>query len=224
MSGSTSAVRSHGSPCVGRSAGPSFSADLDRRMLSPEGMPGEESLDLSNTGDDVAADRIARYQAGFTWLRDSAFVSIAAVRGHAIGAGFQLALACDIRIAAEDAQFCMFEPALGLVPDLTGTQLLLDAVGYSRALEMCATARRVGAAEAERIGLVNLVVSGDQLDTATSDLVAALTATHRDAVSQTKSLLLGARDRSFDEARRAEREAQVQRRRALTGAIPAQAT
>jgi enoyl-CoA hydratase/carnithine racemase len=204
--------------------GPSFSAGLDRRILTPEGVPGEESFDLAGISDAEAADRVGRYQEGFTWLRDSAFISIAAVRGHAIGAGFQLALACDIRIAADDAQFTMFEPALGLVPDLTGTQLLLDAVGYARAIEICATARRVGATEAERIGLVNLVVPGEELETATNDLVAALSATNRDAVSATKQLLLDARDRGFDEQRRAEREAQVRRLRALLGAVvPAQA-
>jgi enoyl-CoA hydratase/carnithine racemase len=205
--------------------GPSFSAGLDRRILTPEGVPGEESFDLAGVSDEAAAERVGRYQEGFTWLRDPAFISIAAVRGHAIGAGFQLALACDLRIAADDAQFTMFEPALGLVPDLTGTQLLLDAVGYGRAVEICATARRVGAAEAERIGLVNVVVPGDELETATNDLVAALSATNRDAVSATKRLLLEARDRSFDDQRRAEREAQVQRLRALlSAAVPAQAT
>ncbi len=195
--------------------GSSFSAGLDRRMLSPEGVPGEPSLDLGSASDAEAADRIDTYQQGFTWLRDPAFVSVAAVQGHAIGAGFQLALHCDIRIAAEDVQFCMFEPALGLVPDLGGTQLLVDAIGYAKAVEICATARRVGAAEAERIGLANLVVPGDQLPAAVDDLVAALLSTNVDATRETKRLLLGARDRSYDEQRRAEREAQVQRLRAL---------
>lgn len=200
---------------VVRGDGPSFSAGLDRRMLSPEGIPGEPSLDLGSVDDAAAADRIDSFQQGFTWLRDPAFVSVAAVQGHAIGAGFQLALHCDIRVVAEDAQFSMFEPALGLVPDLGGTQLLVDAVGYSRALEMCATARRVGAAEAERVGLANLVVPGEQLDAAVNDLVQALASTNHEAVSETKRLLLGARGRSYDDQRRAEREAQVQRLRAL---------
>lgn len=194
--------------------GSSFSAGLDRRMLTPEGVPGEGQIDTG--GDDaVAADGIATYQAGFTWLRDPAFISVAAVQGHAIGAGFQLALHCDIRIAADDAQFTMFEPALGLVPDLGGTQLLLDAIGYAKAIEICATARRFSAAEAERSGLVNLVVGGDQLDGAVTDLVAALLTTNREAVVETKRLLLGARNRDYDDQRRAEREIQVQRLRAL---------
>jgi enoyl-CoA hydratase/carnithine racemase len=203
-----------------RGDGPSFSAGLDRRMLTPEGVPGEGKLDLAGS-DAEAADVIAGYQSGFTWLRDPAFISIAAVQGHAIGAGFQLALHCDIRVAADDAQFSMFETALGMVPDLGGTQLLIDAVGYPKAIEICATARRVGAGEAERSGLVNLAVAGDQLDVAVDDLIAALSATNRDAVTETKRLLLGARDRSYDDQRRAEREAQVQRLRALLALAPA---
>jgi enoyl-CoA hydratase/carnithine racemase len=201
--------------------GSSFSAGLDRRLLSPEGVAGED-FDLQARNDGEAADLIGVFQQGFTWLRDPGFVSIAAVQGHAIGAGFQLALGCDIRIAADDAQFSMFEPALGLVPDLAGTALLLDAVGYARALEICATARRVGAVEAERIGLVNMTVPAGDLGAAVDDLIAALSATNRDAVAATKQLLLDARDRDYDAQRRAEREAQVQRLRALLGAIPAQ--
>ena len=202
-----------------RGEGSSFSAGLDRRMLSTEGVPGEPSLDLGARSDGEAADGIDVYQQGFTWLRNPAFISVAAVQGHAIGAGFQLALHCDIRIAADDAQFCMFEPALGLVPDLGGTQLLLDAIGYAKAIEICATARRVGAAEAERSGLVNLTVSLDQLGGAVDDLVTALLSTNRDATTETKRLLLGARNRDYDAQRLAEREAQVQRLRALLAPV-----
>jgi enoyl-CoA hydratase/carnithine racemase len=114
----------------------------------------------------------------------------------------------------------MFEPALGLVPDLGGTQLLLDAIGYAKALEICATARRFGASEAERSGLVNLVVAADQLDAAVDDLIAALLSTNHRAVIETKRLLLGARNRDYDDQRRAERDAQVQRLRALLALAP----
>jgi enoyl-CoA hydratase/carnithine racemase len=198
--------------------GSSFSAGIDRRMFTPEGVPGEGSLgDVTSRSDAQAADVIASYQAGFSWLRRPQFVSVASVRGHAVGGGFQLALACDLRVAAEDALFTMAEPTLGLVPDLGGTQPLVEAVGYARALEICATGRRFSAAEAERAGLVNIVVPVDELEAATEDLVAALLSTNRDAVSATKQLLLDARGRSHDEQLRAEREVQVSRLRALTG-------
>lgn len=202
--------------------GPSFSAGLDRRMFTPEGVPGEGSLDEVFAGDDGrVASVIASYQAGFSWLRDPRFVSVAAVRGHAVGAGFQLALACDLRVVADDAQFTMAEPTLGLVPDLGGTQPLVELIGYPRALEICATGRRFSAAEAERTGLANLVVPGDQLETATDDLVAALLSTNRDAVAGTKRLLIDARSRSYDEQLQAEREIQVGRLRALRAAAAA---
>jgi enoyl-CoA hydratase/carnithine racemase len=196
--------------------GPSFSAGLDRRMFTREGVPGEGSLYDANDRDDAEAEAVvASYQAGFSWLRRPEFVSIAAVRGHAVGAGFQLALACDLRVATADAMFTMAEPMFGLVPDLGGTQPLVGLVGYGRALEICATGRRFSAAEAERSGLVNLVVAGDQLEAATDDLIAAIRSTNRDAVSATKQLLLDARDRPYEEQILAERVAQVRRLRAL---------
>jgi enoyl-CoA hydratase/carnithine racemase len=188
--------------------GPSFSAGLDRSMF------GQLGSDL-DAGDDSFLDTIASYQAGFSWLRRPEFISVAGVQGHAIGAGFQLALACDLRIAATDAEFRMAEPSLGLVPDLGGTQVLVDLVGYSRALEICATNRSVGAEEAERIGLVNLYVAPDELAGAIDDLVAALTSTVHDAVTMTKALLLGSRDRPYQQQLLAERQAQLTRIRAL---------
>lgn len=118
-------------------------------------------------------------------------MSIAAVQGHAIGAGFQLALACDLRVVAQDVQFAMRETSLGLVPDLTGTHPLVGLVGYARALEICATGRFVGAEEAERVGLANLAVPGAELDSAVRDLAGALLAAPRDAVVETKALLRG---------------------------------
>ena len=188
--------------------GTSFSAGLDRSLFAGIGS-------WTTEGDSEFLDRIASYQAGFTWLRRPEFVSVAAVQGHAIGAGFQLALACDLRVVATDAQFTMAEPSLGLVPDLGGTQVLVDLVGYSRALEICATGRRVGAEEAERIGLANLVVAADELTAAVDDLVAALTGTVHDAVTMTKALLLGASHRTHAEQLFAERQAQLSRIRAL---------
>jgi enoyl-CoA hydratase/carnithine racemase len=113
------------------------------------------------------------------------------------------------------------EPTLGLVPDLGGTAPLVDAVGYARALEICLTGRRVGAEEALRLGLATVVVPLDELAAATDDLVAALLAAPRDAVVETKALLLGAaeRRRSRDEQEAAERAAQVRRLRDLHAAL-----
>ncbi|MGI9155859.1 MAG: enoyl-CoA hydratase/isomerase family protein [Marmoricola sp.] len=199
-----------------KGAGECFSAGLDRAMLTPEGPPGERGfLELLGGSDQQVADEISRYQDGFVWLQRPDLLTIAQVHGYAIGAGFQLALACDLRVLADDAQFAMKEPALGLVPDLAGTKPLVDAVGYPRALEICATARFVGAAEAAAIGLATLVVRREELDGTVADLVAAVLANPAEAVRDTKELLQQASRRSLDDQRLAERTAQVGRMRAL---------
>jgi enoyl-CoA hydratase/carnithine racemase len=199
-----------------RGEGPSFSAGLDRRAFTPGGIPGEPSLfDLAALEPDELDAAIASYQAGFTVWSQGPFVSVAAVQGHAVGAGFQLALACDVRIAADDARFAMREPTLGLVPDLGGTGALVDAVGSARAVDICATARWVEADEAERIGLVQVVVPADDLSAATDRFVGAVLANPAAAVLATTSLLRGASRRSADERLAAERLAQGERLRAL---------
>ncbi len=196
--------------------GDTFSSGLDRRMLSPEGLDGEASvLSLLDMPDGEMAESIAAWQEGFTWLRRNDIISIAAVQGSAVGAGFQLALSCDLRVLADDARFSMREPILGLVPDLTGTKPLVELVGYARALEICATTRWVGAEEARSIGLATAVVPQEELTEAVSDLVAALTAPLYGAVTETKALLQTAAKLDLDDQRRLEREAQVRRFREL---------
>jgi len=202
---------------VVRGEGQSFSAGLDRAMLDPAsgGDDPDSVVGMLTRGDEEISATIEEFQLGFTWLRDPRFVSIAVVQGHAVGAGFQLALSCDLRVLGDDAQLCMKEPALGLVPDLTGTQPLVRSVGYARALEICATARVVGAAEALGIGLATVVCPVAELDATLADLVSALTQPMAGAVRETKALLLTASDRSLDEQRRWEREAQIRRFREL---------
>ena len=201
-----------------KGAGASFSAGLDVGLLSPEGVPGEESVAaLMHSSDQVVLDAIDAYQRGFTWLRDPRFVTIAQVHGHAIGAGFQLALSCDLRIVADDAKFCMKEPALGLVPDLTGTKPLVEIVGYARALEICATARTVLADEARELGLATAVVPASELDSTTALLTEAILANAAGAVRETKALLQGAAQTDLDDQRLRERTAQIRRFRELAG-------
>jgi len=194
-----------------RGEGRAFSAGLDLKS-SPASL-----AEIASLPPDEAAARIAVYQEGFTWLHRPDIVSIAAVRGHAIGAGFQLALACDLRVLAEDALLSMAEVTLGLVPDLSGTKRLVALVGYARALEICLTARRIDAGEAMRLGLATVVVPGADLDRSADDLAAAILAGNRDAVIEIKALLSGAAERSAADQLRAEREAQVRRIRDLAG-------
>ncbi|MER5434814.1 enoyl-CoA hydratase/isomerase family protein [Streptomyces sp. NPDC002588] len=201
-----------------RGEGKSFSAGLDRQMFTPEGIEGEPSfIDLARSGDAELDAAIAEFQEGFTWWRRNDVVSIAVVQGHAIGAGFQLALACDVRVVADDVQFAMRETSLGLVPDLTGTHPLVSLVGYGRAAEICLTGRFVGAEEAVNTGLANVAVPVAELDATARDLAAAVLAAPREAVIETKALLRGAQGRDYDGQRAAERAAQARRLRDLAG-------
>jgi len=101
--------------------------------------------------------------------------TIARVRGFALAGGFGLALACDFVIAGDDAQFGAPEIDVGLWPYQI-TVPMVRSMPPKKALELMATGRRVGAAEAERIGFVNQVVPVDELDTAVDELAATLAA------------------------------------------------
>ena len=201
---------------VFRGSGSAFSAGLDRRMFTAEGIPGEASLAaLAAMDDDAMAGRIEEFQRAFLWQRDSPALTVAAVHGPAIGAGFQLALACDILLATPSATFAMRETSYGLVPDLGGTQPLVRAVGYARAVDLCTTGRTVAAEEGYALGFVTRVVS--DLDVALAEVITAVGSAPRGAVADLLPLLSAAEDAGRADQARTERLAQVVRLRSLLG-------
>jgi enoyl-CoA hydratase len=114
--------------------------------------------------DPRGAEEISRFgQRVFDLLEQATKPVIAAVNGYAFGGGCELALACHMRLASENAMMGLPEVSLGIIPGYGGTQRLPRLVGKGRALELLLTGRRIKADEAERIGLVNRVVPREQL-------------------------------------------------------------
>jgi len=143
-----------------RGAGESFSAGLDLRMLRGAAPSGEGDLrELLGRSDGEVEQALTGFQRAFSCWRGLPAIVVAVVTGHAIGAGFQLALAADLRVLRDDAVLVMAEATLGLVPDLGGTGRLVEVVGYARALEICATAEPIDAVAAERCGLASKVIA-----------------------------------------------------------------
>lgn len=133
--------------------GSSFSAGLDLSLLGElAGLRGEGFQDF-----------VRFAQAPMSQLARMPKPTLAAVQGHAVGAGCQLALACDLRVAASDARLAIMEAKYGLIPDLGGPHRLARLVGPARAKEIIWSTRTVEAEEAERIGMVNRVVAPDAL-------------------------------------------------------------
>jgi enoyl-CoA hydratase len=112
---------------------------------------------------------------------------IAAVRGFALGGGFELALACDLIVASEDAQLGLPELGLGVIPGAGGTQRLTRAIGRTRAMEVILTGRRIRADEAERLGLVTAVVPAADTVAHALELAARIAAAPPLAVTTAKA-------------------------------------
>jgi enoyl-CoA hydratase len=124
---------------------------------------------------------------------------IAAINGFALGGGCELALACHIRIASEKAQMGLPEVTLGIIPGYGGTQRMARLLGKGKALELILTGDRIGAAEAERIGLVNKVVPADQLMTAAEEMARTMAKRGPLAVRAAIEAVMSGSDMPFEE-------------------------
>jgi len=135
---------------------------------------------------------------------------IAAVNGIAAGLGFNLALACDIRIAARGAEFTQAFLRIGLIPDGGGTYHLPRIVGWARAMELILTARTVSSEEALRLGLVTTVVDETDFDETVDVMARQLAAAPTSAIGRVKQLLAHSLTADLKSQLRLEREMQME--------------
>lgn len=134
-------------------------------VITGSGRAFSSGADLSQptTDEAVMRERIEFGQKVFDKIEEFGKSVVAAIHGYCLAGGLELALACDIRIAAEDARFGFAETNVGLLPSWGGVMRLPRVVGRGYAAEMILTAQRIDAKEAYRIGLVNKVVPRDEL-------------------------------------------------------------
>jgi enoyl-CoA hydratase len=167
-------------------------------------------LDLREFGEKQASGALAarQYDRLFQSLPVAGFNKpvIAAVNGLAYGGGNELAMQCDIIVAAENATFAQMEVRRGIIPGAGGTQRLPRLVGKVRAMEIVLTGDPISAQEAHRIGLVNRVVPADQLIATAEEIARAVTKNGPIAVRLSKEAVLRGLDMTLDEGLKLERD------------------
>ena len=172
--------------------GRAFSSGIDTSVFTSDRGVDEVLAGEGRRHDDPVVSGILAAQDAYTWLEEAPFATIAAVRGHALGAGLQLALACDLRIVARGTKLGLLEFRYGIIPDLGGTQRLPRLVGAGKAKEMIFTAARIDAEEAGRIGLAERVVADEELEAVAGDLAREIAAQPPLAVGAAKRAVTAA--------------------------------
>lgn len=168
-----------------------FAAGADIKEMQPKGFIDMFKADFIAIG----GDRVARCRKP----------TIAAVSGFALGGGCELAMQCDIIIAADNAKFGLPEIKLGVIPGIGGTQRLTRAVGKAKAMEMILSGRNMGAEEAERSGLVSRVVPAAELIEEAIKLAERIAHFSQPAVALAKSAVNRAFETTLAEGVRYER-------------------
>ena len=161
-----------------------FNADPSVRVMVLTGAGGKafaSGADISKFKDErQEAEAVAHYQAttqkAYSALQSMAIPTIAMIRGYCIGGGTAAAVCCDIRVCTENAKFGVPAAKLGLGYGLNRAQPLVDLIGPAYAKEMFFTGRQFDAREAERMGLVNRVVTDDAIESTVEELAKAIAA------------------------------------------------
>lgn len=182
--------------------------DIGAIVLTGSGRSFAAGADISEvstttTLDDFLSDSF-RLWSDFAAVRTPV---VAAVAGYALGGGCELAMMCDIVVAADTARFGQPEITLGLIPGMGGTQRLVRAIGYAKAADLVLTGRTMDAAEAERAGLVSRVVTAEDLLAEASSIAEAIAAKSLPSIYAAKAALDAALETSLAEGLRVERSA-----------------
>ena len=158
-------------------------------------MSGKTSVEMTLSSPFAAFERFTRVRTPL----------IAAVSGYALGGGWELALMCDIIIAADTASFGLPELTLGVIPGLGGTQRLTRAIGLPKAADMILTGRSLSADEAERAGLVSRVVPAAELEGAASTIAETVASRSLPVAYAAKQTLRASQESGLGEGLRFER-------------------
>jgi len=187
-------------------------ADRDPRVVvvSGKGRSFSAGIDVGSLGSVSGgpAETIARAQAPFRKIAALAMPTIAVVQGHALGAGLQLALACDLRVMTSDAKVGLLEANYGLIPDLGGSTRLPQIVGTARAKRMIWLAEKITGAEALELGIADLVAEGEEMDAVVAALVEKLAEAPFTPTRSSKRLIDGAPFVTYSDGMDAEAAAQ----------------
>jgi enoyl-CoA hydratase len=169
-----------------------FAAGADIKEMQPKSFIDMFNSDFTSIG----GDRVAKCRKP----------TIAAVSGYALGGGCELAMMCDIIIAADTAKFGQPEITLGTIPGIGGTQRLTRAIGKSKAMDLCLTGRMMDAAEAERSGLVSRIVPADKLLEEAIGIAEKIAAMSQPAAAMAKSAINRAFETPLAEGMSVERD------------------
>ena len=187
--------------------GRAFSSGIDTSVFTTGS--GLNVPDAGARDANPLVDMVLRTQESYSWLETAPFATIAAVRGYALGAGLQIALACDMRIFARGANVGLLEFKYGIIPDLGGTQRLPRLVGPGKAKEMIFTSARIDADEAYRIGLCEQLVSDEELNEAAEKLAEKIAGQPPLAIAAAKRAVNASLDEKIDDGLRIEAEGQA---------------
>ncbi len=159
---------------------------------------GADIRDIPTSKATTAWETSQDHQSVLNQLERLGKPSIAAINGYCFGGGLELAMACTLRIASENARLGLPELGLGLVPGFGGTQRLTRLVGRGKALEMLLTAKLIDAKEAYRVGLVNQVTAAAELLPQSIEMAESIMKSGQTAMKLTMELVLRGADIPLD--------------------------